>query len=165
MKLATFYIEEHLFGVDLLLTREICPLQQMTQIAKAPEHIKGLMNLRGQIITVIDPGPFLYRKDNQTHEDTQLLIFAGNEEIEQLKKRQLVEDVELAGDPFAFLIDRIANVIDLSEDRVLPAPASLDTLDRDLVQGVVEEGDDLVILLDMSQFVKRILSVSESGSR
>ena len=52
----TFYLGEDLFGLDILLVREINRHLELTRVDRTPEFVRGLMNLRGQIVTVLDLG-------------------------------------------------------------------------------------------------------------
>jgi purine-binding chemotaxis protein CheW len=54
MELATFYVGDSLCGMDILKVQEINKLLEMTKVPLAPEYVKGILNLRGQIVTVID---------------------------------------------------------------------------------------------------------------
>jgi purine-binding chemotaxis protein CheW len=157
MKLATFWIEKDLFGVNILLTREISVIHDITPIAKSPLYILGLMNLRGQIITVVDPSYFLHNQGSGSDEDSRLLIFKGNEEIKSLIRNNLISEATLGNDPLALKIDKIDNVIDVDEEEILPPPSTLSGMDRDLVTGVIERNGNLVIILNMDKFVAKIL--------
>jgi purine-binding chemotaxis protein CheW len=162
LKLATFWIDNDLFGVNILLAREISVIHDITPIAKSPDYIMGLMNLRGQIITVIDPSYFLHNRGRDCEKNSRLLIFKGNEEIKSLIRMQLVpSDVCLGTDPLALKIDRIDNVVDVDEDDILPPPSTLTGVDRELVTGVIEKFNNLVIVLNMNKFVAKILEAQE----
>ncbi|MCJ8347308.1 chemotaxis protein CheW, partial [bacterium] len=93
MKLATFWIDQSLFAVDILLTREISPIHKITHVSKAPPYILGLINLRGQIITVVDPSHFLHNTPNLSTENCRFLIITSNEDLKHLKGMELIEDI------------------------------------------------------------------------
>lgn len=157
MKLATFWIEKDLFGVNILLTREISIIHDITPVAKSPLYILGLMNLRGQIITVVDPSYFLHNQSREANENSRLLIFKGNEELKALIRNNLIHKIALGNDPLALKIDKIDNVIDVDEEEILPPPATLSGMDRDLITGVIERNSNLVIILNMDKFIAKIL--------
>ncbi len=54
VQFTTFLLRDELFGVDALQVQEILPYQEITSVPLAPEYVKGLINLRGQIVTVLD---------------------------------------------------------------------------------------------------------------
>jgi len=157
MKLATFWIEDQLFGVNLLLTREISSLLGITEIPRAPFFILGLMNLRGQVITIIDPSSFLKKNSPKRDEDSRIIIFSSQGELETLRQRSLLSEITMAQDPFAFVIDRIDNVIDVDEDLIKPPPQHRSDDQANLIQGVYESGDQYVSILNMNEFVKVLI--------
>lgn len=56
VELATFYVGNALCGMDILKVQEINKLMQMTKVPQAPEYVLGILNLRGQIVTILDLG-------------------------------------------------------------------------------------------------------------
>ncbi|MEJ2656156.1 MAG: chemotaxis protein CheW, partial [Desulfobacterales bacterium] len=56
VELATFFVGEALCGMDILKVQEINKLIEMTRVPQAPEYVLGILNLRGEIVTVIDLG-------------------------------------------------------------------------------------------------------------
>ena len=56
VELATFYVGDALCGMDILKVQEINKLMQMTKVPQAPDYVVGILNLRGQIVTIIDLG-------------------------------------------------------------------------------------------------------------
>ena len=56
VELATFYVGEALCGMDILKVQEINKLMEMTKVPQAPSYVMGILNLRGQIVTIIDLG-------------------------------------------------------------------------------------------------------------
>lgn len=157
MKLATFWINQSLFAVDILLTREISPIHQITHVSKAPPYILGLINLRGQIISVVDPSYFLHNTPNLSTENCRLLIITSNEDLKHLKRMELIEDIKLGKEPLAVKIDKVDDVIDINEDQILPPPSTLSGIDREMISGVVEVDGELIVIMNMTRFVAKIL--------
>ena len=56
VELATFYVGSALCGMDILNVQEINKLMEMTKVPQAPDYVTGILNLRGQIVTVVDLG-------------------------------------------------------------------------------------------------------------
>ncbi|PCJ18033.1 MAG: hypothetical protein COB02_11945 [Candidatus Cloacimonadota bacterium] len=158
MKLATFWIDKSLFAVDILLTREISPMHQITHVSKAPPYVLGLINLRGQIITVVDPAHFLHNTPNPSTKNCRFLIITSNEDLKHLKKMELIGDVKLGKEPLAVKIDKVDDVIDINEDQILPPPSTLSGIDREMISGVVEINGELVVIMNMPKFVAKILN-------
>ena len=92
VELATFYVGDSLCGMDILKVQEINKLLEMTEVPLAPDYVKGILNLRGQIVTVIDLGNKLDLADTETSGDTRNIIVNSN------------------GEYIGLLVDRIGDV-------------------------------------------------------
>src|SRR5262249_25676126 len=103
----TFFLDDLRFGVDVQKVQEVVPYQEMTPVPLAPPTVRGLLNLRGQIVTGID----LRRRL----------------ELEDRPEWQLPINVVLRGgdSPVSFLVDEIGEVIDVSADACEPPPDTL----------------------------------------
>ena len=90
-QIATFHIGKEVFGIDILLMKEIGKKSKMTKVPQSPEFILGLMNLRGQIVTIVDPGVFLDQTLKVPIQDQRLIILKNENELEQLRKKNLIK--------------------------------------------------------------------------
>jgi len=97
-QVATFHIGDEIFGVDILYTKEIGKIQEITDVPMSPEFILGLMNLRGQVVTVMDPGVFLNQKSSADPADRRLIILKNQGELEDLYKNDLIGEVHMSKD-------------------------------------------------------------------
>ncbi|MCP4105274.1 MAG: hypothetical protein GY749_07040 [Desulfobacteraceae bacterium] len=159
-QIATFVLGDTLLGVDILLVKEIYRQMSFSQIPDAPEHFLGLMNLRGRVVTVIDLNVCLNRPAASYTDDSRLLILKTQEEIMKSKIRADLEDVNMGEDIVGFLIDRMDDVINVEEKEILPPPPNLVEVEEELVQGVIKQGDQLVILLNITAVLERAMSVT-----
>ena len=99
VELATFYVGDSLCGMDILKVQEINKLLEMTEVPLAPDYVKGILNLRGQIVTVIDLGSKLNLADTDTGSDTRNIIVNSN------------------GEYIGLLVDRIGDVERTEEEK------------------------------------------------
>lgn len=155
MQFVTCKIGEQLFGVDILMVREINNVLEITPIPKEKSYIRGLINLRGQIVTILDMRVRL-GMDAMAHSDTthNIIIKSGAE----LKGVFGENDSAFAGigDPAGLLVDAIGDVVDAEDHEVEPPPANVGGVDGGYLTGVVKKEDTLVAILD----VTRVLSLS-----
>ncbi|MBF0224394.1 MAG: purine-binding chemotaxis protein CheW [Desulfobacterales bacterium] len=158
-KIATFCLGETLLGVDILLVKEIYRHMSLTPIPSASPHFKGLMNLRGRVVTVIDLNVCLDREPTPDINNCRLLIFKTNDEIAHVKHEGYIRSIDLGEDIVGFLIDKMDDVINVEEDKILPPPPNLDSVDRELIRGVVKRGGNLVILLDVNAILNLIMNL------
>jgi purine-binding chemotaxis protein CheW len=139
----TFFLDGLRFGVDVQKVQEVVPYQEMTRVPLAPPAVRGLLNLRGQIVTGID---LRHRLD--------LPERAGD---------RLPVNVVLRGEdsPVSFLVDEIGEVIEVPADAWERPPETLRGGVRELIQGVCPLPDDLLLILDTA----KTLDLNQDRSR
>ena len=127
---STFYVDKYLFGVVVLEVQEVLKYQDLTQVPLAPREIQGLINLRGQIITAIDLRNRLSLPPREEGLLPMNVVIRTNNEV------------------VSFLVDTIADVLDVDEDTFEMAPDTVDHATRELVTGVYKLEDKLLMVLD-----------------
>lgn len=125
----TFKIGDLFFGVEVLDVQEVIREQQMTRIPLSDSNVRGLMNLRGQIVTTIDLRERL-RLPCGEGEATMNVVVRGSEGAVSL------------------LVDEIGDVIEVSEDQFEKPPETLDGLPRDLLRGSYKLEHHLLLVLN-----------------
>ncbi len=132
MQLVGFEIVTERFGVDILMVQEILRSAEVTPVPNSPEFIEGVINLRGNIIPVIDLRKRLNLLDeNDTSEGSWVLILNINNKI------------------VGFVVDQVTEVIKVEEDSIEAAPEIIVSgLECQYIQGVCEIDEQLVIILD-----------------
>lgn len=139
VELATFYVGDALCGMDILKIQEINKLTQMTKVPQAPEYVIGILNLRGQIVTIIDLGK---------------KIGLGETEINQDSRNIIVND---ASGHVGLLVRQISDVVSADMERREPAPANMHGIQGDFFTGVYKTEQTLIGILD----VDKVLSIEE----
>lgn len=151
-QIATFRLGETVLGIDILLVKEVYRHMVISQIPDTPPHIRGLMNLRGRVVTVIDLNVCLNRPPIDSIEDSRLLILKTREEITDSDLENATGD-----DIIGFLIDRMDDVITISNDEVFPTPPNVVTIQEEFIQGVIKRDDQLVLLLNVSAILDHVM--------
>ncbi|MEA2102533.1 MAG: chemotaxis protein CheW [Thermodesulfobacteriota bacterium] len=136
MELATFYVGEALYGMNILKVQEINKLMDSTSVPQAPEYVRGILNLRGQIVTVLD----LKRKLGLEYAEISPL------------SRNIV--VQLRGEYFGFLVDSIGDVVRVDLDKVEDAPANIGGVQGDFFDGVFKTEKALIGILNIEESLK-----------
>ncbi|MEM9445135.1 MAG: chemotaxis protein CheW [Verrucomicrobiota bacterium] len=131
----TFFLKDLFFGVEVINVQEVLKYQEMTRVPLSDEVIKGLINLRGQIVTAID----LRRKLD----------------IEPLSADKLPMNVVLKTESGAvsLLVDEIGDVLEVSEESFELPPETLQGNIRELVNGVYKLKDQLLLSLNTEKAV------------
>ena len=129
----TFFLDGLRFGVDVQKVQEVVPYQEMTRVPLAPPTVRGLLNLRGQIVTGID--------------------LARRLELPDRPADQLPMNVVLRGEdcPVSFLVDEIGEVIEVAADDWESPPETLQGRVRELIQGVCPLEEELLLILDTAK--------------
>lgn len=142
--LACFFLEGEMFSVNIRLVREINPHLDITPVYTAPSHVSGLVNLRGQIVTVIDLGERLGLGKRTIDESSRLVILKTNEELAGLDNC----DLETSDDKVGLLIDRIADVITPNQEDLEPPPPNLGGVGSEYLCGVCKIENRSIGILD-----------------
>lgn len=147
----TFKIADGFYGINILGIREINYSRQYTNVPLARKHIVGLLNLRGQIVTVFDTGiPLGYKRREHTG-DTSLLIMKTMPELSPVARKA---GVETHMDQVGLLVDRIGDVISCDDKEIEPVPAHADASVAKYLEGVVKREDALVGLISVPELLK-----------
>lgn len=126
------------FAVPLLKVREVIALNDITEVPHSPPHFKGIMSLRGQIISVIDLKTKFGMKTTEATIDSAIVILDLNPLC------------------LGVVVDAVNSVMPLSDDQISPAPA-LDDIGSQHILGVARVDKRLIILLD----IEKTLSVAD----
>ncbi len=131
----TFYLGDLFFGVEVEKIQEVFRFQEMTHVPLAPPVVRGMINLRGQIITAID---LRCRFEMESWPDD---------------KRPMNVVVRTEEGVVCLLVDEIGDVLEVPEDSYERPPDTMDAVTRDLVLGVYKLDGSLLLILDTKKAV------------
>ena len=152
----TFELEDHLYGIDIRYIREINRQLELSPVPHAPEYICGLINLRGQIVTVIDLKRRLGFKTACLTENTHnLIIKTEHEMLNSADREELLQDFTIT-DKVGLLVDQIGDIVSVERDTISPPPANTSKLDGSYVTGVVPLKNTLLTILSMPTILKGV---------
>ncbi|MBU0549474.1 MAG: chemotaxis protein CheW [Candidatus Omnitrophica bacterium] len=131
-QLVVFNIGEEEFGVDIAQVREIVRLLGITYMPKAPAFIEGVVNLRGQIVAIIDLAKRLGLPSSPRGETTRIII------------------IEIAENTVGMIVDSVSEVLRLSSEDMEDVPGLIETeVPEHYIRGVGKLKDRLLVLLDL----------------
>jgi purine-binding chemotaxis protein CheW len=145
----TFELDRGLYGFDIQAVKEVNPSTQITFVPRSPQHIRGLINIRGQVVMVVDIAVLLGRGLRPVTSFSQVVILKTAQEIRRV--RSLAKDlspVRFPDKPVGFLVDRIGDVITVEDGGLLQTPPHLNDCETKYVQGVVQLPDQLLVVLN-----------------
>lgn len=161
-QITTFNLGATRIGIDILLVKEVYRHMSITPIPDSPPQLKGLMNLRGRVVTVIDLNVCLNRPSTENIDTSRLLVLKTDEEIEKYKTGGFLENVVLGDDIVGLLIDQMDDVINIEDSDIFPAPPNLDDVEEILIEGVIKQEGQLIIILDVNALLEKIMEVCDS---
>jgi purine-binding chemotaxis protein CheW len=132
MLVITFYIDNKLFGIPIQDVLEINKNLDLTPIPLAPEYIRGVLNLRGQIVTALD----LRRR---------LKMSSSNIENEKMFHNVIIGNRNNCS---SLLVDKIGDVLEISSDIIEPPPETIRGMDAKYVKNICKLKNELLVVLD-----------------
>ena len=135
-ELATFQVGEALCGMEIRQIQEINRCNQMTRVPQAPEDVLGILNLRGQIVTIIDLARRLGLGSTEPTEEARIII------------------VNTTGGKVGILVRRISDVVSVDLEHREPSPANMRGIQGRYFTGVCKRETGLIGLLN----IDRVLS-------
>lgn len=136
-KYLTFALANEEYGLEILKVREIIGYMDITAVPQTPNHVKGVINLRGQVIPVIDLRAKFGMETAEITEETCIIVV----EITQ-GKRQFSTGI---------VVDRVQEVLDIDGQDIEDAPQFGSNVNTDFILGMGKIGDTVKILLDIDK--------------
>ena len=131
----TFFLGDQFFGVPVEQVQEVLNYQEMTPVPLVADTVRGLINLRGQIVTAIELRRCLALPDRPADQRPMNVV------------------VRTDGGAVSLLVDEIGDVLDVEEESFEALPATLPGEARNLIQGVHKLQDRLLLVLDTERAV------------
>ncbi|MBT3473755.1 MAG: chemotaxis protein CheW [Gammaproteobacteria bacterium] len=130
----TFEVGEEEYGVGIINVTEIVRLQKIIEVPDVPHYVRGVINLRGKVIPVIDVRKRFSLPDTEYSNRTTIIVLD-------------VEEV-----PTGLIVDRVNEVIEIPEDRI-DAPPRKQKGEDGVIQGMGKHGDRVCIILDIDHLL------------
>ena len=139
----TFKLGDEVFALDISQVREVLDFTAITKVPRTPEFMRGVINLRGNVVPVVD----------------MRLKFGLTKTEKTVNTCIIIVEISLDGDTTVLgaLADSVQEVIDLEPDRIEPAPKIGTRLKTDFIKGMGKRDDQFIIILD----IDKVFSVDE----
>jgi len=131
----TFSLENDCFGIDVQQVQEVLRYQEQTRVPLAPKVVRGLINLRGQIVTALDLRCRLELRERADDARPMNVVVRTHDNVVSL------------------LVDEIGDVVEVAEEAFEPAPETLTGIARELITGAYKLADRLLLILDIEKTV------------
>jgi len=149
---STFYLDDALFGIDILVIREINRHLDMTKVHQVAEHVRGLLTLRGQIITMLDLGVKLGLEPRSITPESRGIILKTHDEILAQGIGHMVNE-QTGTDQVGLLVDRVGDVGSVKETEIDSPPANIGEINGKYFSGVVKLDGELLSILKISEII------------
>lgn len=130
----TFLLNNEEFGVDILCVQEIRVWSKVTELPNTPDYLKGVINLRGTIVPIVDLRQRFGREQLEYNANTVTIILRGHGD----SKNTVV----------GVVVDAVSEVYKFSQRAIRPAPKLGSNIDNTFIKGMASVDDKLVILMD-----------------
>ncbi len=133
----TFDLEEEVFGIEIRFVKEIIGMQPVTKLPDVTDYIKGIINLRGRIIPLIDMRLKLKKPAAEYTDRTCIIV---------------VETTEVT---IGLIVDNVSEVLSVGEDNIVPPPDSRAGVQNSYISGIGKVGDEIKLLLDCESLFRQ----------
>ncbi len=132
-KYLTFVLGGEDYGLEILKVREIMGMLGITSVPNSPYHVKGVVNIRGKVIAIVDlRAKFGMPEAEYTDETCIIVVYVGQVEV-------------------GIIVDRVSEVMDIAEDDIEDAPELGTDIDTHAILGMSKAGGKVTILLDINK--------------
>ena len=140
-QLVVFDLATEAYGVDIGAVREIIRMQDITKVPRCPEFVEGIINLRGNVIPVVDLRKRFSLMISERSKDNRIVV------------------VDISGHDIGVVVDAVTEVLRITSDSVAPPSSVITTTDSAYLLGIAKVESRLIILLDL----EKVFSDDEIG--
>ena len=131
----TFRLANETYGINVMQVQEVLRVSEIAPVPGAPHYVLGIINLRGNVVTVVDTRIRLGLETSELTDSTRIVIIEGSKHV------------------VGILVDCVAEVVDLAASEVESAPNVGNEESARYIQGVASRGDELLILVDLNKLL------------
>lgn len=135
VQLVAFRLSNEEYGVSITQVQEIIRRSEPTRIPQTPPFVEGVINLRGNLIPIIDLKKRFKLPESETDDNTRIVI------------------VEVEDQTVGIIVDAVSEVLRLTTDAIEPPPPGVATIEAEYLKGVGKIEDRLLILLDIDKLL------------
>ncbi|MGE5415473.1 MAG: chemotaxis protein CheW [Acidobacteriota bacterium] len=122
------------YGIEIRYVTEIIGIQTITEVPELPEYVKGVINLRGKIIPVVDVR-LRFKKEPQVYDDRTCIVV-----------------VDIQGIPIGLVVDRVSEVLHINDEEIAPPP-ELNKAFQKYIKGIGKVDNQVKLLLDAERLM------------
>ena len=135
VQMISFAVGAEEYGIDIQTVKEVIKIQEITQLPKAPSFVKGVINLRGDVIPIIDLRE-KFGLEQKEHTDLTRVIV-----------------VDVGTKSIGMVVDSVSHVIRIAQSEIEPPPPLIGGLSGEYIRGVGKMGEKLIILVNIDKIL------------
>jgi purine-binding chemotaxis protein CheW len=135
LRWVTFRLENEKYGINVMQVQEVLRVTEIAPVPGAPSYVLGIINLRGNVVTVIDTRSRFGLESAETDDSSRVVIIESEEQV------------------VGILVDSVAEVVDLHSSDIETAPNVGTEESAKFIQGVASHDDELLILVDLNKLL------------
>lgn len=143
-KFLSFMVGNECFAVPLLKVREVIGMPEVTTIPQAPAHVVGIINLRGQIITIFD---LRSRLGSGTKGEQPTVIIC-----------------EMPFGQMGMIVDMVSSVLSAESEQISEVPPGSRAANHDFITSIYSHEDELILMLDVEKVIGRDIKIVQAAS-
>ncbi len=134
-KYLTFVVGEEVYGIEIKFVTEIIGIQPITKVPDSSTYIRGIINLRGKIVPVMDVR-LKFKKESIPYNDRTCIVV-----------------VDIGTMQIGLIVDNVAEVLDISDENIVPPPDTKSGFNNRFIMGIGKVGADIKLILDCQKMV------------
>lgn len=131
----TFRLDGETYGINVMQVQEVLRMTEIAPVPGAPDYVVGIINLRGNVVTVIDTRKRFGLMPTEADDSTRIVIIESDNNI------------------VGILVDSVAEVVNLRGSQIETAPNVGNEESSKYIQGVFSRNEDILILVDLNKFL------------
>lgn len=135
IQLVTFRLEDETYGINVMQVQEVLRVSEIAPVPGAPDYVLGIINLRGNVVTVIDTRSRFGLPSTEVSDASRIVIIESDKQV------------------VGILVDSVAEVVELRTSQIDPAPNVGNEESSRYIQGVASLGDRLLIVVDLNRLL------------
>lgn len=135
LRWVTFRLENEKYGINVMQVQEVLRITEIAPVPGAPSYVMGIINLRGNVVTVIDTRSRFGLASAETDDSSRVVIIEAEEQV------------------VGILVDSVAEVVDLNSSDIESAPNVGTEESAKFIQGVASHDGELLILVDLNKLL------------
>lgn len=134
-KFLAFSVGKEAYGIEIKFVTEIIGIQDITEVPELPDYVKGIINLRGKIIPVIDVR-LRFKKEAKVYNDRTCIVV-----------------IDIKATSVGLIVDNVAEVITIEDSNIVPPPDIKTGFHNRYVRGIGKVGSEIKLLLDCDKLL------------